>query len=167
MANPFDAYLNAALKQKFDQAIQALLKFGKRPCQLFLATSKTIPCTACSAEVTSSSPNKYIGPKNVGCSICGGTKKIQQKVTRDINLVVIFDSSKFIDVGGNVKFATDMAQTVSLASETHSDILKCEYIMFDTDIETFKNDQYMRFGRPQTLGLGDNAYIIINWKKVS
>lgn len=132
-----------------------------------MGTSKTEACPDCAGGGNVRGPNPYANPHgNAGCSTCGGDGRIEVPVTSDINLVVIFDSTKFIDAGGNVNFADDVAQTVSRAPESHTQLLKCKYIMFDTEIETFKNEQFERSGRPYTLGLGDNQYLITNWKKV-
>lgn len=174
MANPFSSILSNSLKTTYDNAIQALIDFGEVPCRLYTATSATEDCPQCQKNniggagpnpfLNSGQPGKY---SNNNCVLCGGSGRRPKEVTSTVNLVVIFDNSKFIDAGGNVKYTSDMVQTVSEALETHTAILRANYIIFDTDIENYKNDRFERAGAPQTYKLGHKTFLITNWKRIA
>lgn len=171
MANPFSGIITPAFKATFNNMIDALLETTALtvPCRLSFGVTKNTACANCILDtITKISSNRYKpgGPvpfSNSVCPMCGGAGFIPVETTESFNMAVIWQRSKFIDVG--IKVPTLGVQTVSHITRFPS-LSKCKDIFFDTNIEAIAGFTYQRVGAPMPIGFGDSRYCITIWERV-
>ena len=175
MANPFAGIISAAIKDNFDNAIQALLESGATggavACRLNFGASKFTLCANCIYDpIGKKSSNRYItgGPIPFAngqiCPMCGGVGRIAQEDSEEIALAVIWDQKNWIDLGVNIHAPEGYAQTISEMSSLPK-IKKAKDIIFSIDIEKNAIHRFIRHGEPVPIGMGRDSFIVTMWKR--
>lgn len=98
------------------------------------------------------------------CPICAGAGKTVAQKTETVTLTTIFNQKDFMQIG-NVSAPVGDMQTISNVT-TYPKIKSVDYIVpKGGDIEDYRQNSYTRMGEPKFVSLGDNRYIITNWKR--
>ncbi len=178
MANPFSGILTTELKTIFTNAIDAMLESAgcAVTCRILYGTTKFNTCANCVKDVIGNkSANRYLAggpmPFRNGqlCPMCSDTSgRIPDEQTEDIELVVIWDSKSWINLGHDKTALTPnmFAQTLSLMS-TYPKLKKAKEIILDTSIENYVRQRFIRHSEPEPCGLDGSQYIVTMWKRVT
>lgn len=169
MANPFSPLFNSTFKQQYNYAIDSLIENFSRTCRIVYTRTKFIACTDCvTSSIGLKGPSPFVNGGNgshIGlCGTCNGAKKISVPVTEDVELIVIWDHTKFDYLTKQVQYPEGVVLTVCHISLIQK-LKDADYIIFNTDIETYGTHKFRREGEPSPGGLGDDRYIITVWKK--
>lgn len=169
MANPYAGLINNAFKTQFKNAIDALIEGCEQPCKLVFPGASFIDCSNCrDSNQGKFGPNPFIhdgGGTHTGlCPACNGSKKIRVEKTESVDLVVIWNGRRFKDLASAVK-AADGEVTTFCATSLLSKIRNCAYAIFNTNVQDLGRYEFVRDGEPVLHGLGEDAYIVTEWKK--
>lgn len=167
MSNPFNNIINQNFIDKFNYAIEEVIRANLTPARLIYPKTKWIDCPNCGSDIYSNSPNPYLrGQTSTACATCGGTGKIAQDATEDITIAVVFNYKKFNNIVNGL-VVTPNADAYTLSSNALIGKLKtCGSIVFNTGLEKYNKHEYVRDGEPSPIGLGDPKFILTNWKVV-
>ena len=165
MANPFSGIITQNLINKYNYAIQEVIRANLTPARLIYPSTKWIECTNCSTDIFAGSPNPYLRGKNsTSCPVCGGVGKIQIETTEDMTIAVVFNYKKFNNIIPGM-VVTPMGDAYTLSEiGTIKQIKTCKAIVFNTNLEAFNQHLYTRDGEPNPVGLSDPKFLITYWK---
>jgi hypothetical protein len=179
MPNPFSGIISDGLKQLFNDAIDSLLYDDAltRPCLLIFG-GRFEDCNNCVFDpIGNKSSNRFQAggpvpfPNGFTCPMCGGSGKRQVEVTEDVNLMVIWDSRNWIELGvagsrpsRSVHTPLQFAQTLSKLS-TWASLNRANEAILDTDARPYKTLKYVRMGDPELCGIGSSRYVITMWER--
>lgn len=170
--NPFDTLLTPALKQLYNNAIDALLNPSNGLVQNCILRYLSSPsqqglCNNCIYDsISKLSSNMYngTGPKPFSdggiCPVCIGAGLIDgvasSATSEVVRIAVIVDSKKFINIANTVNIDSGIIQTIS-----NKDLIAKLHNAFELEVH---NITYQRISEPQHCGLSDHKYITILWK---
>lgn len=176
MSNPFSNIISKELKNTFNNAIDSILESTAMslPCKIIYDNLiNNIYCNNCVFDnISLLSSNIYNGsgpnPFAEGsvCPVCVGTGFLKNGTSEEnIHLAFIFDSKYFVNLDSKVVNIPD-GYIQSLCNINLLTKLKnAKEIIFDTNLSQLGHFKYERVSDPEPLGLGDNRYIIVLWKK--
>lgn len=167
-ANPFSGLISSTFKNQFKQAIDELVRGCELPCKLVYPPTKYTVCTNCSTNnLGRKGPNPFInggkGRHTGTCVTCNGEGKIPVENSETINLIVIWNYSKYEYLANLVKSPEGTVQTFSKMS-TIEKIKRAQYVVFNTDIQAYADHEFVRDGEPSPCGFGSDDYLVTNWK---
>lgn len=171
VANPFSGIISTDMKNKYKQAIDALLEDAACtvPVTFYFIGTKYEACDACDNGVIGNVGQNAYYPGGQGrfhniqkCGICSGTGKRLVEDTADDYMAVIWDYRKWFRDSSNIMVAEGRVQTVS-SIDLLPNIKRCQHIIFDTDIEEYRRHRFVLDGEPTPCGFGEDAYIISLW----
>jgi hypothetical protein len=177
MTNPFSGLINAAMKQQFNNAIDAMLEDAACvvPCTITYGDTKFTDCPNCIfSSTTGRSSNRYQtggpAPFSFGqCPVCYGEGRIPDVQTSEINLALIWDYRDWYGWNGadaRTLASQGMVQSISRIDLTLTDIKRANFITLNTDLSQYVNHKFTREGEPTPIGFGDDRYIMTMWKAV-
>lgn len=173
MTNPFSGIITSEFKQLFDNAISALLYNDALtlPCTVSYGVTRWDSCENCVYDaVGQKSSNRYLDggpvpfPFGSTCPMCDGQGRHPIVTTENINLAVIWDSKKFINVG-TVASPNGMIQTLTFSYNIP--ILKrAKELIVATGIANYGDYRYERASEPDPCGLGNTTFVHCLWKRI-
>ncbi len=177
MANPFSGILTTELKSIFTNAMDAVLEAAgcAVTCTIIYGSTKFNECPTC---LTNNIGNKRANRDLLGiqqpfhnsqtCPVCStNLGKVPDEQTEDIELLVIWDSKSWINLGHDKTSLTPnmFAQTLSPVL-TYSKIRRAKEIILDTSLENYARQRFIRHGEPEPCGLDGAQYIVTMWKRI-
>lgn len=161
----------STIKTLYNSTIDDLLSSNglSVPCSLVFESSNHTKCPNCDFNpISGRSNNTYNGtgpiyfPDNQICPVCGGAGSIANTTSENIDLVIILDYKKFINLG-SVGVPEGSMQSIC-GIDKITKIKTASYLIVDTNITKYAQNIFTRISEPQPIGLGDNRYIFTNWK---
>lgn len=174
--NPFAGIIDSAMKQTFNNAIDALLEDTALtvPCKLVFDNTKLQDCPNCIYDsISQKSSNQYQtgGPvpfvNGQICPYCFGAGSLTFSSEETIYLGIIkpvFFGMDQLELN-NVNYVDGMVQSLC-SINFYAKIKNSSYIIIDTNIQNITLSKYVRHRDPVPVGFGDNSYIITTWKNV-
>lgn len=176
MSNPFSGLITTAFKDTHQNMIEALIEQNacSVQCRLIFTGLKFDTCPDCIDfnPIGNRLGNPYhsggTGPflNTSGCPTCNGSQKIPVETTENIDLLVIWQYRRFISPFGQSGVSIEQGDAQTFAKKELGPKLKnCQYIIFDTDIEEYKDQRFVRNSENIPCGLGRSPFIYTTWKK--
>lgn len=172
MSNLFSGIISSDFKQLFTDAISALLYDDSLtlPCTIYYGVTKYDDCVNCVFDpIGNKSSNKFQdgGPLpfpfgNI-CPLCNGAGKKAVETSETINLMVIWDTKKFLNAG-TVANPDGLIQTVTFADNTPK-LKRAKEIVVATDIASYDKHRYERCSEPQPCGFRSTDFVECLWRK--
>ncbi len=167
----------AGVRNIYNSTIDMLISssgFGS-PCTFVYEKDRGSQCPNCNYDpitgrsngVYKTSPSGEI-PFGYGqmCPVCNGVGKVSTIKKETVYLANVIGQKNFISVG-DVGVTNGDMQSIS-KTETLSKIKSVDYIMQSGGgISEYTQNKFTRASEPQLVSLGDNRYIITNWKQSS
>tara|TARA_R100001163_G_C5055102_1_gene191585 strand:- start:182 stop:1363 length:1182 start_codon:yes stop_codon:yes gene_type:complete len=125
-------------------------------------SGQNIPAVGHSQEA---SGNFIWFPEGHICPVCNGVGSFPLTHTDTANIVVVFDSKKFISLGNVDVPQVDMQTITSI--DMYTDLTVADYITVDPAVTPYTRNKFTRVSEPQPVGLGSNRYIFTNWERKS
>jgi hypothetical protein len=172
MARIFE--ITQSIRDLATAAFSDLLDQLGKPCKLFYPP-RMKACSNCIADpIGHKSTNRWLrgGPVEFPfgsiCPLCGGQGAIAEEVSETVNLLVTQDVTKFEKIGiSNVNLPDGIIQTKGYLSDL-SKILKCDYIIVNTNIQNIITQRYKLFSEPVSPGnISQNVFFICLWQRDS
>lgn len=163
-------FVNAAFKKLHKDAIDSLLENTALtvPCLLKYGRTKFEDCPNCLWDnIGGKSSNRYQtgGPipfTHGICPYCDGAGRLSSEETEEIYLMPIWSSKDWYPISQtSVNMADIAAQTMSKI-DAYEKIIRAQSIIIDTSLPF--QQEFIRLGRPEILGLGDSTHILTSWK---
>lgn len=170
--NNFSGIINSDLKSLFNDAISSLLYDDALtiPCTLYYGVTKYEDCANCVFDpIGNKSSNRFQDggpvpfPFGSICPMCNGGGKKGLETSENINLMVIWDYKKFMDVG-TVNNPAGTIQVMTFASNTPA-LKRAKELIVATDIAAYGRHRYQRISEPQPCGWGNSPFISCLWEK--
>jgi hypothetical protein len=161
-----------ALKKLFNNQINMILDNEglTLPCLFVFDRSKNTQCPNCLFDnIGRKSANRYKsgGPISFGqgqiCPVCVGVGQIFNEQKETINLAVVTDYSRFLNVN-QINIPSGHIQTYCSISN-YVKIKTANYIIVDTNLNDELNNKFFRVADPQPIGLGTSDYLLTTWRK--
>lgn len=177
MDNPFSGILTAEFKTLFTNSIDAMVEAAgcAITCRLTFGTTEWNVCGNCTPNVIGNKKgSRYLsgGPvpfrNGQACPVCRNISRVPDEQTEDIELIVIWDSKSFINLGHDITAQSPnmFAQTFSKMS-TYPQLKRAKEAILDTDKENYVRQRFIRDGEPQPCGFDGSQYIVTTWKRIA
>lgn len=169
MTNPFSGIITPAMKDLFNNALDALFDTDglTLPCKLIYEGTKYEDCTNCIDNPYSPGGSVYSHGQGIPfrhgqtCPNCGGSGKVLIENFDTLYLAVIWNYQQFINKPPN--YVQGSVETLSILSTTIDKIKQANEIIIDTNIEPYQAHRFIRSGEPTPCGLGSSRYITTLW----
>lgn len=177
MSNPFSGILTAEFKTLFTNSIDALVEAAgcAVTCRILYGNTKFNSCENCLFNAAGNkSANRYLSGGSVPfrngqtCPVCRGVGKIPDEQTEDIELIVIWDSKSFVNLGhDNTALTPNMFAQTFCAINKYPKLKRAKEIILDTDKENYVRQRFTIYGEPEPCGFDGSQYILTTWKRIS
>lgn len=171
MVNYFSGIISSDFKSLFTDAISALLYDDActMPCTIYYGITKYEDCANCIFDpIGQKSSNRFQDggplpfPFGSICPMCNGNGKKGVDSNENINLMVIWDSKEFINVG-TVNDADGMIQTVTFI-ENITKLKRAKELVTATEISSYNRYRYERISEPNPCGFS-NEFVECMWRR--
>ena len=161
--NIFSGIISSDFKQLFTDAISALLYDSSctLPCTLYYGITKYEDCSNCIYDaIGQKSSNRFQSggplpfPFGGICPMCSGKGKRGAETSENLELMVIFDSKQFVNLGG-VANPEGTIQVVTFADRSDK-LSRAKEMTVSSDVAT---SRYERASSPQPCGLGNGSFV--------
>jgi hypothetical protein len=162
--------LTAAQLADVQTAFDEMLNLEMEPCQL-VYPPKNIACNNCVPDpIGNRSSNKYLTggpmpfPMGGLCPICGGRGVKAVEVSETVNLCIVMNPRKFVNIGPQIQVTDGMIQTQGYANILPK-VLKCDHLI-KSAVQGYQDFSYKLEGDPFFLGnIIKNRYFYANWRR--
>jgi hypothetical protein len=174
MVNPFSGIIDSNFKTVFNNAIFAILENDALTitCTLEYGITKYENCANCVFDpIGRKSANRFQDggpipfPYGGICPMCNGAGKKPVTSSEDVNLAVIFEPRQFLEISTPVNTADGFIQTLAKKEMTPK-LQRAKEIIVATEISGFFKHRYERVSEPSPIGLGNNEFVLCNWRRM-
>ena len=99
------------------------------------------------------------------CPMCNGDGKRPVVSTENISLMVIWNSTEFMNQTTVADDSQDRIQTITFKENTPK-LVRAESLIVATGISAYTQHRYQRMGSPRPCGFGDTDFVECVWKRL-